>query len=113
MIKNNQILLIDKSFDFNKIKQFLNNTSEIICFDISSHQILEEQNIKHILSDSFLSENDYKEIQEISYKLEQWYHSEELKPFLIFENVNLGQLTYVDTVYFITKSLKFFFEISL
>lgn len=109
--KTKPILLIDESFDFNKIKEFLNNTTEIITFDISSHKYLEKQNIKHILSDSFLLETDYKEIQEKSYQLQQWYNSEELKSFLIFENINLGQLTYVDTVYYITKSLKFFFEI--
>ena len=105
------ILLIDESFDFDDIKKFLNNTTEIISFDVSSHKYLEKQNITHILSDSFLSENDYKEIQEKSYELEQWYNSEKLKPFLVFENINLGQLIYVDTVYHITKSLKFFLEI--
>ena len=109
--KTNSILLIDESFDFDDIKKFLNNTTKIISFDISSHKFLEKQNIKHISSDSFLSENDYKEIQEKSYELEQWYNSEELKQSLLFENINLGQLTYVDTVYHITKSLKIFFEI--
>lgn len=105
------ILLIDESFDFKNLKKFLNNNAEIISFDIFSHKYLEKKNIKHILSDSFLSENDYKEIQEKSYELEKWYDLEELKPLLLFKNINIGQLTYVDTVYFITKSLKKFFEI--
>ena len=56
--KTKPILLIDESFDFDKIKKYLNNTSEIISFDVFSHEHLEKQNIKHSLSDSFLSEND-------------------------------------------------------
>jgi len=109
--KTESILLVDESFDFDKLKKYLNNSTEIISFDLISHKNLEKQNIDHISSDSFLSETDYKLIQEKSYELEQWYNSEELKSSLFFKNINLGQLTFVDTIYYITKSLKKFFEI--
>ena len=109
--KTKPVLLIDESVNFDEIKKFIHNNTEIITFDISSHNLLEKQKIRHILSDSFLSENDYTEIQEKSYGIQQWYNLEELQHFLLFENINLGQLTYVDTVYFITKSLKKFIEI--
>ncbi len=111
VIKTNPILLIDESVNFDEIKKFIRNNTEIITFDFSSHNILKNQKITHVLSDSFLSENDYSEIQEKSYDVQQWYNSEELKNFLLFENINLGQLSYVDTVYYVTKSLKKFIEI--
>lgn len=104
------IFLMDDSFDFTETKKFIDNTTEIITFDILSHNNLKKQNIPHVISDSFLSKDDYKEIQKKSYEIEQWYNVKELESFLIFENINLGQLTYFDSVVPVTKLLKKFFE---
>ena len=91
------IFLMDESFNFNETKKFVNDTIEIITFDILSHNYLNKQNIPHLISDSFLSKDDYKEIQKKSYEIEQWYDIKELQSFLIFNHINLGQLTYFDS----------------
>ena len=110
-VKNTKtVFLMDDSFNFSDTKKFVNDTIEIITFDIFSHNNLKKQNIRHVLSDSFLSKDDYKEIQKKSYEIEQWYNIKELESFLIFENINLGQLTYFDSVVPVTKLLKKFFE---
>lgn len=104
------IFLMDESFNFSDIKEFVNDTIEIITFDILSHNYLNNQNIPHLISDSFLSQDDYQEIQKKSYEVEQWYDIKELQSFLIFKNINLGQLIFFNSVDPITKLLKNFFE---
>ncbi len=79
------------SFDFETIKN-----SQIFSFNIKSHKFLEEKNIKHVIAESYLDNDDHKKIFETSTLLWKWYENEPFNDSLQFENINL--LSIFDTM---------------
>ena len=48
---------------------------------------LEKENISHLRSEEFLSDNDLENIQKNAYRLIYWYNAPEIKKFIEYENL--------------------------
>jgi hypothetical protein len=110
----NLILLVDSSFILSEIKKLSNdNSSLIVSFDFKSHKQLVQNKIPHIRSEEFLSEDDIDKIQQYSYRLVYWYNESKLKNLLEYNTINFGKLFHEETMDYLVKFLKSFFEIRL
>ena len=103
--KSKKILLLDNT------KKILENIQSekfdrIIVFDLNTSKTLEKLKIKHILSESFLEENDFNEIQKKSYEFSEWFLIKEISKNIFYENVNLGSLSYIELYVFLIPILK-------
>ena len=112
--ENQSILLIDSAFDFNNLKKIVNKKNiTIITFDYKSHTILENQNISHKLSEDYLKDDQYEQIQEYVYKFSYWYTNEKFSNFLEHEQINIGRLYIDEMINFFVRFLKKFREIEV
>ena len=112
--ENQSILLIDSAFDFNNLKKIVNKKNiTIITFDYKSHTILENQNISHKLSEDYLTDDQYEQIQEYVYKFSYWYTNEKFSNFLEHEQINIGRLYIDEMINFLVRFLKKFREIEV
>jgi len=116
-IKNSQfsnassIILFDSSTSLEELKKLINHDVQIITFDYESHKSLLSENIDHEISDNFLGKEELESIQKKSYYYSKWFIQPEIKSFLEYENVNLGELYYAELHYFLVPFLKKLFEI--
>jgi len=103
--KSKKILLLD---DIEKFEKNIQNEKfdKVIAFDLNTSKILKKLEIKHILSESFLDENDFSEIQKKSYEFSEWFLIKEISKNLLYENVNLGSLFYIELYVFLIPILK-------
>ena len=102
--KNKKILLLDNKTGIKNIKN--QNFDKIIVFDFEISRELRKLNIEHVLSESFISEDDFKKIQKKSYDFSQWFLDKEISNYLSYENVNLGSLFYIELYVFLIPILK-------
>ena len=63
--KHDNILLMGEIVPIEKINEF--KDSLIITFDFNEHNFLSSKNLFHIISDSFLNQNDFKNILHFYY----------------------------------------------
>jgi len=108
-LKNN-LILIDSTISYDEIKHLKDN-GDFITFDNDSHLMLENHNIAHSVSDSFINKTEFDLIQEKLYHLANWYDDEKIKNDLIYKSVNLGSLFYIELWMFLIPIVKKFFEI--
>ena len=108
-MKNN-LVLIDSTISYNEIKE-LEKTSDFITFDNESHLMLVNHKIEHLKSDSFIQKHELDLIQNKTYDFSNWYKHEDLIDKLIYKNVNLGSLFYIEFWMFLIPVIKKFFEI--
>ena len=103
--KISEILLVDHTL---KLTDDIleKNFKKIISFDYPSHKFLLEKNISHEISDNFLTDNDFEEIQNKSYQYSNWFSHSEISSSLEFENVNLGGLFYIEFFLFLLPFIK-------
>jgi len=110
--QNQQILLITSNFEFSELEKICYEINpKIITFDYKSHKFLDEKDIVHETSDSFLNNDEVSQIQELSHKYTKWYEDEELSNILKYENINVGKLYYMEFFYFLLPYLKKILEI--
>lgn len=103
------VLFFDSKCDLNQNE--LLEYSLIITFDYNSHKKLQQNNISHIVSDTFLQKEDYELIQTESYRLSRWYEQTEIQKYVVYDDINLGELFYIELHYEIIPILKKTFEI--
>ena len=108
-LKNN-LVLIDSTISYNEIKHLKDN-SDFITFDNDSHLMLQNHNLVHSVSDSFVNNAEFDLIQEKLYIFANWYDNEKIKNDLIYKSVNLGSLFYIEFWMFLIPIVKKFFEI--
>ena len=108
-MKNN-LVLIDSTISYDEIKD-LEKTSDFITFDNESHLLLLNHKIEHLKSDSFTQKHELDLIQNKTYDFSNWYKHEDLIDELIYKNVNLGSLFYIEFWMFLIPVIKKFFEI--
>ncbi len=90
------VILFDSSYSFDTLKEMIeNNGSVIISFDYSSHKILSDHGIKHMIADEFLSITDLWNIWKKSFSLSQWYNNSEIAEILEYKGINTGKLFYI------------------
>ena len=85
-------LLLDSEFDLDLLIKTKENFEKIVCFDLNSHLILEENQIDHILADEYIDKSTIEKIQSESFSFSKWYLNENLFKYIIYENINLGKL---------------------
>ena len=110
--KEQNIVLFESSTNLKNIEKFISkNNSLIITFDYKSHEILTLRRIPHEVSDSFLDEKDIHFLQKETYKLTKWFETE-ISDSITYENINLGELFYIDFYFILLPVMKKFFEIT-
>ena len=110
--KEQNIVFFESSTDLKNIEKFISkNDSHVITFDYKSHEILTRRKISHEISDSFLDENDIYFLQQEAYRLTKWFETE-VSDSITYENINLGELFYMDFYFILLPTMKKFFEIT-
>ena len=110
--KEQNIVLFESSTDLKNIEKFISkNDSHVITFDYKSHEILTRRKISHEISDSFLDDKDIYFLQQEIYRLTKWYETE-VSDYITYENINLGELFYMDFYFILLPTMKKFFEIT-
>ena len=110
--KEQNIVLFESSTDLKNIEKFISkNDSHVITFDYKSHEILTLRRIPHEVSDSFLDEKDIHFLQKETYKLTKWFETK-ISNSITYENINLGELFYIDFYSILLLVMKKFFEIT-
>ena len=68
------IILVDSSTNIDNLKNSISKEKNglIITFDYTSHKKLENEKIIHKLSDEYVSDQNYKDIQKYVYKFYYW-----------------------------------------
>ena len=111
--KEQNIVLFESDTNLKNVKKFISkNESLIITFDYKSHEILSRRKIPHKISDSFLGEKDIHFLQKETYRLTKWFETE-VSDSITYENINLGELFYIDFYFILLPIMKKFFEIKL
>ena len=106
-----KIVLFDSSCNLKELEQDIEDKSYlVITFDYESHQLLNKNNIKHEISDSYLNRIELETIQKKSYELVDWF-KEEKPNELEYKGVNVGSLMRVEFNYFLVPFLKNFVAI--
>ena len=101
------ILFFDSSVDLDEIKPIIIKYSPlIITFDYKSHNLLQQNNIDHKISDEYLQENDLADLQNQVYKLSTWYKSDAIINDVQYEGINIGRLFHEQIVDYLVKFLK-------
>ncbi len=114
MVKNNfdTIILFDSNSSIDDIKEFFEKpTSLIISFDFTSHKLLTKHKIPHRISDDWIEEKEYQNIQKHAYKLSHWFEHSELNKKLDYDGINLGESIFQELLYFLPESITNFLKI--
>lgn len=107
---NLTILFIDSN-SIHVARNKINSNIKVISFDYESHKALSEKNIQHSMSDEYTNEEKLLKIQNLTYKLTEWYSEDEVKKYLEYNGLNLGKLFYDELLYELLKIIKKFFEV--
>lgn len=103
------IILFDSTSNIETLKNLKKNTL-IVTFDYESHKLLSKNKIKHDISDNYLSESDFKKIYKYSWTFSKWSDKSEISKELIYENINLGKLFYIEFHHYLVSIIKKFIE---
>lgn len=105
---NSKVIFADSATSFNRLKETIEKfpDAKVIVFDIKLRKKLLKNNISHMISDDFLSENDLKLIQNEAYSLSKWFEQPEICSELTYKHVNVGRLFHEQFAEFLVKSLK-------
>lgn len=107
-----QIIFFDSSSSVTDLlKVITNQESKIFTFDYKSHKILVDNKIDHEISDTQIEKDDYPRLQQISYRLAKWAQEPNISPKLNYDNINLGNLFYIEFHYMFLPFLKKLIEI--
>ena len=110
--KEQNIVLFESSTNLKNIEKFISkNDSIIVTFDYKSHEMLTLRKVSHEVSDSFLDEKDIHFLQKETYRLTKWFETK-VSDSITYENINLGELFYIDFYFILLPILKKFFEIT-
>ncbi len=105
----NGYLLVD---NIQRLEDLPDYTSkQIITFDYDSHIFLTKQKIPHIVSDKFHSDQELESIDNLIYSLVRWYDIPSIKNLIVHNNVNLGELFFLEFRDILVLFLKKFIEI--
>ena len=103
-------LLVD---NFQKLDEFENyDSKKIITFDYDSHVSLSKQEIPHIISDKFHSVEELRTIENLIFPLVKWYEIHSIQNEIFQNNINLGELFFLEFRDELVSFLKKFIEIS-
>ena len=106
--RNKEIIFVDINSNFNHIKKKVNQNKNIliISFDYKSHKKLNDEKLKHEISDKFINDVECKNIQDYVYKFTYWFNENELADLLVHKGVNIGRLYQDELLNFFVRFLK-------
>jgi hypothetical protein len=106
------IILFDSNLSIDNVKDFLKQPNTlIISFDINSNKKLDENKFLYKISDDWIDENEYENIQNHVYKLSYWFENPEIIGDLNYDGINLGELILGDLLYFLPEFISNFSKI--
>ena len=109
--RSSSLVLVDSSLVISEIKRlFDENSPLVVSFDYKSHKKLAHNQIPHIRSEEFLSDQNIDEIQKNAYRMVYWYNEEKIRETIEYESVNLGKLFHEEAMDYLVRFLKSFFE---
>lgn len=108
---HDKIFLIDRFTKLDNLFSLSGQSELIITFDFESHKLLLEKNIKHEISDIFLTDYNLSSIQNNSYKYAKWFENQNFSRLLMSDGINLGESSKIEFHYFLLPFLKKFLEI--
>jgi hypothetical protein len=112
-LNNNVILLFDSSMDFKSLYPIIKEKKpKIITFDYESHNLFEEKNIEHEVSDKYTTQKDLEYIQEKSYSFAKWFNDPKISHLINYDEINIGECFSSDFHYQLVPCLKKFFEVT-
>ena len=96
-IRNNQktrdsFLLVDSTVTLKNNNILNKKYHKIITFDLESHRLLQENLVKHNVSDEYIDHSDGKKIDSECIKFSQWYLHESYDEHCSYEGINFGSL---------------------
>ena len=110
-IKTNlDFLLVDNVQKLSHLGDY--QSKQIITFDYDSHVFLNKQKIPHIISDKFHTDEELHDIENLIHSFVKWYEIPSLKNILLVNDINLGELFYLEFRDELVSFLKKFVEIS-
>jgi len=111
--KQRKIIFFDNQINFEELENLLKINPDVILitFDYDSHKLLQKKNISHELSDDFLNDEDFENIQHQAYHFSNWAKNDSFKDLLNYKSVNVGNLFYIEFFVFILPIIKKIFEI--
>lgn len=109
--KYEKIILFDSSSKFRDLDKFIDDDNLIITFDYKSHTLLSQKNVKHTVSDTYLTTNEIASLQHSSYVYSKFFNDKKLSNSSIYKGIQLGDLFYIELYMFLAPFLKKFSEI--
>ena len=110
-MSNELIIIFENSDHLEELLELKKNQNTIIIsMNFSAHKILEDANIQHIISDTFLTDSERKNIQFQAESLSDWYKNSKINNNLIYHDVNLGSLIKLEFINILVNFLKKFLE---
>ena len=110
-MSNELIIIFENSDHLEELLELKKNQNTIIIStNFSAHKILEDANIQHIISDTFLTDSERKNIQFQAETLSDWYKNSKINNNLIYHDVNLGSLIKLEFINILVNFLKKFLE---
>ncbi len=108
-LKRNDFLLV---FNISQIEELGNYASkQIITFDYASHFFLENKKIPHVISENFSTYDELKHIENKIYFFNSWYEISSIKSKLLYDDINLGELFFLEFRDQLVSFLKSFIEL--
>lgn len=89
------LILVGDTSNFSLLKEYFSKypSAKIFSLNYLSHQRLKKENISHEIGENILHENDFSEINNLAKNASiTWHQNDEIKNFLEFQRINLGQL---------------------
>ena len=107
------IVLFDSSMDFEAFYPIIKEKKpKIITFDYESHNLFEEKNIEHEVSDEYSTQKDLEYIQEKSYLFAHWFDKPEISHLVNYAEINIGECFFNNFHFELVPYLKKFFEVT-
>ncbi len=92
---SNVAILVGDISNFDKIEYYVSKypNAQIFSLNFKSHLKLSEHKLPHTMAENFLNNENYIKIDTLAKNASiNWYTNDEIKKFLMFEDINLGNL---------------------
>jgi len=105
---NETIILVKSNFKVTEqtFAIFNNKKNLIVSLDYESHKQLEDLKIEHIPFENYLNKNDFKTIDDTTFKITtSWYKNKKIQDALTFNEINFGWLLESELFFFILTTI--------
>jgi len=108
---NDLVILFDVDSDIEDLKRNMIRNPKIISFSYDAHEILENNNIEHEISDAYLTRDELIQIQNRCYDTAKWFENRDIAENISYQDINLGSFIQTELNYLMVPFVKKFLEI--